>query len=494
MPSDHGPGPHYPQTPKQEFVFRALIITAAVVIVLAGLKAASAVIAPMLLSLFATIILLVPLRWLQSKGCPSLLSLVIVLGCVAIFFFGLTRVVVSSLSELSKDSKKYAIKIDREFQRLEDTLETWGFKLEFGLAKKNEPEPAENPDQTSHGDDTGTPKSNQNGNGKSTEEPATNRQPDTPPPMEPLPLEPPQAMPVVPVTDVPSSNLVEVTANQDAVNEATVDDGDTGEKSPQATAWEMVSKLFPPKDEDDDFVEEEAMAVIPHPPIPVEPSLIELNAQSLYSLFTKTVEAVRHMIEQSFLVFIITLFMIFEASRFPAKIDRAFGKGPITNEHLHRIATEIRRYLFLKAFTSFLSGVAATLVYWWFGVPGFLFWGLVACFLYFIPNLGGIIASIVPGLLIFMDGGVPAVVLYAVCLVAIECTLAYGIDPKILGHGLGISTVVIILSLIIWGWLLGAIGLFLAAPLTIMVKIILQAFKETEWVAILIGNGSLRSQ
>jgi predicted PurR-regulated permease PerM len=81
-----------------------------------------------------------------------------------------------------------------------------------------------------------------------------------------------------------------------------------------------------------------------------------------------------------------------------------------------------------------------------------------------------------------------------VCLTAIECALAYGIDPKILGHGLGISTVVIILSLIFWGWLLGVIGLFLAAPLTVMVKIILQAFKETEWAAVLIGDGSHRSQ
>jgi predicted PurR-regulated permease PerM len=53
---------------------------------------------------------------------------------------------------------------------------------------------------------------------------------------------------------------------------------------------------------------------------------------------------------------------------------------------------------------------------------------------------------------------------------------------------LGLSTVVIILSLLVWGWIFGPIGLFLAAPLTIMVKIILQAFKETEWIAILLGD------
>ncbi|MCL2622467.1 MAG: AI-2E family transporter [Planctomycetaceae bacterium] len=486
-PSDHGPGPHYSQTPKQEFVFRALIITAAIVIVLAGIKAASGIIAPMLLALFATIILLVPLRWLQSKGCPRILALVIVLGCVAIFFFVLTRMVVGELTKLREQSQIYALKIEREFQRVEVTLAAWGFKLppEFDLTKKNGH--PDRDDEIPLGDDTDSPQNNENG--KPTDEPVTDIQPPAAPPMEPS-----LTVPMVPTPDVQAGDIMEDAVNLE--NDVDTDEADPGDKTLFAHIKDTFSVLFPPSDEDDDFLlEADDMVALPLPPIPpAEPSLVELNAQSVMVWFTKTIEIVRHLIERSFLVFIIALFMIFEAARFPAKIDRAFGKGPITNEHLHKIATEIRRYLFLKSITSIMSGIAATLVYLWFGVPGALFWGLVACFLYFIPNLGGIIASIVPGLLIFMDGGVPSVLAYAVCLITIECTLAYGIDPKILGHGLGISTVVIILSLIIWGWLLGAIGLFLAAPLTIMVKIILQAFKETEWVAILIGDGSHRSQ
>ncbi|MCL2119699.1 MAG: AI-2E family transporter [Planctomycetaceae bacterium] len=471
QPSDHGQGPHYPPAPKQEFVFRGLILAAAVVIVLAGIKAASGIIAPMLLALFATIILLVPLRWLESKGCPRILALVIVLGCVAIFFFGMTRLVVNSIStELSKEKREsYARKINREFQRLEDVLETWGYRLNSGFDKKTEPQ--ENGYETLSSEEIDTPRIN------------SAIETDIAKPLPPQ-QEPSQAVSLSPSLDFPADDAEEDKSDEGA---------DQSSKTILDRMGDTYSISVPPS-YDDPLPNEEVLPFVQQAPQAVELSLIELNAQSLYNWFTKTAEVARQMIERSFLVFIITLFMIFEASRFPAKIDRAFGKGPITNEHLHKIATEIRRYLFLKAFTSCLSGIAATLVYWWFDVPGFMFWGLVACFLYFIPNLGGIIASIIPGLLIFMDGGVPAVLLYAVCLTAIECTLAYGIDPKILGHGLGISTVVIILSLIIWGWLLGAIGLFLAAPLTIMVKIILQAFKETEWVAVLIGDGSLRSQ
>jgi predicted PurR-regulated permease PerM len=86
-------------------------------------------------------------------------------------------------------------------------------------------------------------------------------------------------------------------------------------------------------------------------------------------------------------------------------------------------------------------------------------------------------------------GGISGVLLYAICLLTVECTIAYGIEPKILGHGLRLSTLVIILSLFVWGFLLGPIGLFLAAPLTVMIKIILQAFPETRWLAIFLDGG-----
>jgi len=465
---NYGSGPHYPQTPKQEMVFHGLIMAAAVVILLAGIKVASAIIAPMLLALFATIILLVPLRWLQSKGCPGWLSLLIVLGCVAVLTIGLTRLVVSSLADLSKDSRVYAKRIEVEFNRLEGQLEKMGFRLDFGFHKKTE-EPPQNGE---------TPEKH----GSITEKNMT---------ASPQPTTPPEPAPVHGVPLLPEEK------NNQTADESVAEDAENIESK---TLFERAYDTFMPKQGDDaeeiTFSEEE-LPVLPHHPLP-PPDLIDLSAQSLLNLFTNTFSELRNMVAKGFIVMIITLFMIFEASRFPAKIDRALGRGPITNEHLHSIASEIRRYLFLKAISSLMSGVAAAAVYIWFGVPAALFWGVVAFFLYFIPNIGGIIASIIPGLLIFIQpdpifGGPAGVMIYAVCLIAIECTIGYGIEPKILGHGLGISTVVIILSLITWGWLLGPIGLFLAAPLTIMVKIILQAFKETEWIAVLIGDGTKRS-
>jgi predicted PurR-regulated permease PerM len=220
------------------------------------------------------------------------------------------------------------------------------------------------------------------------------------------------------------------------------------------------------------------------------PSLIALDPQSVALWITRIMLYVRGMLEGGFIVLILMIFMLFEASFLPEKVNRAFGKdGPINIEHFHRIAEDIRRYLFLKTLANLMSGGAAMFVYYRFGVPAAFLWGVIAFFMYYIPNIGGTLAAVIPGILILMLHGVPGVLLYAVCLVTLECTIAYGIEPKMLGHGLRLSTLVIILSLFFWGFLLGPIGLFLAAPLTVMIKIMLQAFPETRWIAVFLDAG-----
>ena len=435
---------------KPEMVLHFLVMAACTVVLLAGVKTASGIFAPLLLALFVTIILLVPLRWLQSKGISSLVSLIVVLGCTIVLFLGIAWLVGSSLNDFLRELPQYNRKIMAEYAKLEKMVD--GFALGLNLNENpksgneaNETNPAaapgENPEQT---------------------DPEAKESPKS------IPLSRTETeQPVKPAEDSPDANkAIDTDENEEnAKNEKVEDDLD------QQKVDEIINQAKQGTEPPFDF-----------------------DMKNVMYWVTKSVLELKHLAEKGFLVLIFTLFMIFEAARFPAKVDRAFGKGPITNEHFHRIAMEIRRYLFLKAISSMMSAVAATAVYLFFGVPGALMWGVIAFFLYFIPNIGGIVASIIPGLLIFMNLGVPGVLCYSVCLVTIECTIGYGIEPRILGHGLGISTVVIFLSLIMWGWILGPIGLFLAAPLTIMVKIILQAFKETEWIAILLGDNSPHSR
>jgi predicted PurR-regulated permease PerM len=221
-----------------------------------------------------------------------------------------------------------------------------------------------------------------------------------------------------------------------------------------------------------------------------QPSLTALDPQIVTLWLARIALYARGMLEGGFLVLIFTIFMLFEATNFPSKVKRVFGKdSPINIEHFHRIADDVRRYLVLKTLSNLMSASAAYGVYYMFGVPDAFFWALVAFFMYYIPNIGGTLAAIVPGLLIFLQADISMVLLYAVCLLTVECAIAYGIEPKLLGHGLRLSVLVIILSLFFWGFMLGPIGLFLAAPIMVMIKVILQAFPETRWLAIFLEGG-----
>ena len=376
--------PHFELNFRQESVFRFLMMTAAAIVIFAGIKAASSIIAPMLISLFATIILLVPFRWLKSKGFSDFLALLVVIGSTILLFIAFGLLVGNSLNDFINKLPAYKEKINREVEMIDK---------QYGFAIGN-------------------------------------------------------------VFTIPSDTVKETPQQQEATTETT-------ESSESKAAEKTVSN---------------------------EPTRVEIDMEWLMSWIKWGVIELRHLAENGFFILIITIFMIFEAAKFPEKLNRAFGKGPINNEHFHRIASEIRRYLLYKGGTNLISVTAVTIFYFWLGVPYALLWGLIAFFLYFIPNIGSVIASIIPALLVFMNGDLNALIILVVGLVIIESVIGYGLEPRILGHGLGISTVVVFLSLIFWGWILGPTGLFLAAPLTIMVKIILQAFKETEWIAILLGD------
>ena len=424
----------------------ALAIAASTVIILAGIQAASGLVGPMLLAMFLAIILLVPLRWLEQRGCPQFLAFLFVLICTIVLFVGITYVVSKSLTDEIGKIPDYRDRFVAKRAELEAQLSEWGFSI-GELKERIMPEPKESLDESMPSD-----------------EPA-------PPPQESS-------------SGVASPVFTEIVRVPDGTNfselETQIDEND-GEESPAP-----FDNIPTPSEEATKKWIQEATETVELP------SLTALDPQGVAFWVTRVLLYIRSMIEGGFLVLIFTVFMLFEASSLPDKVKRAFGEdGPIRIEHFHRIAEDIRRYLFLKTLANLMSGSAAMFVYYMFGVPAAFLWGIIAFFMYYIPNVGGTLAAVIPGILILTATpyGVSGVLLYAVCLVTIECTIAYGIEPRMLGHGLRLSTLVIILSLFFWGFLLGAIGLFLAAPLTVMIKIILQAFPETRWIAVFLDGG-----
>ena len=121
------------------------------------------------------------------------------------------------------------------------------------------------------------------------------------------------------------------------------------------------------------------------------------------------------------------------------------------------------------------------------GVDYPVMWGMVAFALNFVPNVGSIIAAVPPVLLAVVQLGAASGLAVAACYLAINIVMGNVIEPRYMGKGLGLSTLVVFLSLLFWGWVLGPIGMLLSVVLTMKLKIMLDSNEDTRWLAVLLG-------
>jgi len=189
-------------------------------------------------------------------------------------------------------------------------------------------------------------------------------------------------------------------------------------------------------------------------------------------------------ITKSFMIILMVVFMLLEMSHFQRKFLES--KDHDINQ-FHEIATKIKHYMMLKAAISMVTGFIVALMLMFIGIDYYILWGLVAFLLNFIPNIGSIIAAVPAVLLALIQFGPGMALFVSAAYVGINVIIGSIIEPRIIGKGLGLSTLVVFLSLIFWGWLLGPIGMLLSIPLTIMVKIALDSQENTKWIATLLA-------
>jgi predicted PurR-regulated permease PerM len=190
-----------------------------------------------------------------------------------------------------------------------------------------------------------------------------------------------------------------------------------------------------------------------------------------------------------FLIFIMVLFLLLEASTLPRKVQVAFGDRGVHLEQFQELFNSVNRYLVMKTWISLLTGVLAGILCAVVGVDFPVLWGLMAFLLNYIPNVGSILAALPPTLLALLQlGGGSSIAIIAGFMV-INNVLGNIVEPRIMGQGLGLSPFVVLLSLVFWGWVLGPVGMLLSIPLTMAVKIAMESGKETQWIAVLLGGG-----
>lgn len=190
-----------------------------------------------------------------------------------------------------------------------------------------------------------------------------------------------------------------------------------------------------------------------------------------------------------FLIVLTVVFMLFEAPDVGKKAHIALDDPAMKLKHIDRFLDSVNSYLAIKALISVATGTSVAILLWMLDVDYVLLWAVLAFLFNFIPNIGSIIAA-VPAVLLAVVVQSPSVAgLVALGYVVINTVMGNVIEPKFMGRGLGLSTLVVFLSLIFWGWLLGTVGMLLSVPLTMIVKIALEAHEDSRWLAVLLGNG-----
>jgi len=194
------------------------------------------------------------------------------------------------------------------------------------------------------------------------------------------------------------------------------------------------------------------------------------------------------LLANAFLILLVAVFILLEAAIMPAKVRALPGLSDEMWNDLTRMVEDVRRYMTLKTLTSFITGVAVGLATAAIGIDYPVLMGLLAFLLNYVPNVGSFIAAVPAVLLGFIQFGFRGAIVTALAYVAINVLVGNVIEPRLMGRGLGLSPLVILLSMIFWGWVLGPVGMLLSVPLTMAVKIAFESGKETRWIALLMGS------
>jgi len=231
------------------------------------------------------------------------------------------------------------------------------------------------------------------------------------------------------------------------------------------------------------------LAATVHINISAESLAAQLDPNSLMNVATVVVTQFSDAMTNFVLLILTVVFMLFEVRHLPYKLRNALVNPQIRIAGMHKALKGVTHYLALKTLISLITGVAVWLALLLLGVKFALLWGVVAFALNFIPNIGPIIAGIPPLIQALVLNSVYDAALVAALFAAIHMVFGNILEPRVMGRGLGMSTLVVFLSLIFWGWLLGPVGMLLSVPLTSVCKILMETTPGGSKLAILLSDG-----
>ena len=216
--------------------------------------------------------------------------------------------------------------------------------------------------------------------------------------------------------------------------------------------------------------------------------LEQFDPGAVMSLTSGILSRLGSFVTNTLLIILMVVFMLIEANIYKDKIMKIF-KG--TDERLEQFTSftyTVKRYMLIKTALSMATGISATVWLIILDVNYPFLWGFLTFLLNYIPTIGSNIAAIPPVLMALIQYDLFFMFLVVLGYFVINSVIGSFLEPRIMGHGMGISPLIVFVSLIFWGWVFGPIGMILCVPMTTIIKIAFANTEKTRWISTLLES------
>lgn len=224
-----------------------------------------------------------------------------------------------------------------------------------------------------------------------------------------------------------------------------------------------------------------------HVPAEDNPLNSVLDAGRIMGLVGDLLGAVRNLIANGFIILMLVAFGLLQIGRTHVMVERALGPDSGVPAVLDRYTGEVFQYLKVKTLMSLGTGLAVGLAVAVLGIDYSVLWGLLAFLLNFIPNIGSVLAALPPVALGLLDYGVGRAIAVAAVIIGVNFLFSNVLEPRLMGRSFGMSPWMVFVALLFWAYVFGPVGMILAIPLTVALKLGLEMSDRTRWLAALMA-------
>ncbi len=213
-----------------------------------------------------------------------------------------------------------------------------------------------------------------------------------------------------------------------------------------------------------------------------------INPEAIMNLTAGFLSGVSSALSDLVLILLTVTFILLEVSSFPKKLRTILGDPEQVFPRFTTYIIDMKRYMVIKTIINLIAGILITI---WMQILGVQFpylWGFLTFLLHYVPNIGAAISTVPPALLALVQLGTGSAILVVAGNIAVGFVIGNLIETWLMGRKLGLSTLVVFLSLLFWGNLLGLIGAILCIPLTMTMKFAFESSESTKWISVLLGS------